>query len=308
MTFLMGSIKINIAFICVLFPHSNIYNHSSQFFFIKFYLVHLLFVSLIHTNVRVVQIEFQNQSKTLILGGINYSSTINSQKIWSELPGTFTETQSINDLFKKNNSETEFYFGDKATESVFKEKIKNSQIIHISTHGFFFPDPESKSTDYQNVSLDTLIFRGSSNYAKLSFTKNKNPLMRSGLALSNANDILDRDPLKEGEDGVLTALEVSNMDLSNTQMVVLSACETGLGDIKGHEGVYGLQRAFKIAGAKSLIMSLWQVPDNETAEFMKLFYENLFKLKDIQIAFSSTQKTMRQKYKPYYWAAFVLIE
>ena len=110
------------------------------------------------------------------------------------------------------------------------------------------------------------------------------------------------------EDGILTAYEVSNINLSNTKLVVLSACETGLGDIKGSEGVYGIQRAFKMAGADYVMMSLWQVPDKETVEFMKIFYENFIKTNDVRNAFNKTQRIMRKKYKPYYWAAFVLVE
>ncbi|PIY03984.1 MAG: hypothetical protein COZ21_07795 [Bacteroidetes bacterium CG_4_10_14_3_um_filter_31_20] len=131
--------------------------------------------------------------------------------------------------------------------------------------------------------------------------------MRSGLALARANDVWSKTKA-DGEDGVLTAYEVSNMNLQNTQLVVMSACETGLGDIKGSEGVYGLQRAFKMAGVKYIIMSLWQVPDKETEEFMVTFYTKLLKIKDIRKSFNETQKEMRQKYDPYYWAAFVLIE
>ena len=185
--------------------------------------------------------------------------------------------------------------------------------MHIATHGFFFPDPEQIRAENQRESVkenqgEELKFRGSTNYANWSFVNNKNPLMRSGIVLAKANEVWQRDPLAEGEDGILTAQEVSNLDLRNTKLVVLSACETGLGDIKGSEGVFGLQRAFKMAGVKYLIMSLWQVPDKETSEFMILFYKNLIKLKDIPTAFNKTQKVMREKYDPYYWGAFVLIE
>ncbi|MGB4205136.1 MAG: CHAT domain-containing protein [Bacteroidales bacterium] len=111
------------------------------------------------------------------------------------------------------------------------------------------------------------------------------------------------------EDGILTAYEASQIYLPNTQLVVLSACETGLGEIKGSEGVFGLQRAFKGAGAEYLLMSLWQVPDKETAEFMEQFYSKLFKTQDIEQSFKQTQKEMREKYKdePFKWAAFVLV-
>jgi len=132
--------------------------------------------------------------------------------------------------------------------------------------------------------------------------------MRSGIVLAGANDVWSRDPFAEGEDGVLTALEVSNLDLRKTKLVVLSACETALGDIKTSEGVFGLQRAFKMAGAQFLLMSLWQVPDKETAEFMSEFYTQLIRSNDIRKAFDVTQKKMRLKYDPYYWSAFVLLE
>ena len=114
----------------------------------------------------------------------------------------------------------------------------------------------------------------------------------------------------ENEDGILTALEISNLNLSNTDLVVLSACETGLGDIDGSEGVYGLQRAFKMAGVDLIMMSLWEVPDKETSEFMTIFYTNWLNGEDVRTAFRNTQLKMSTKYKanPEKWAAFVLFE
>jgi CHAT domain-containing protein len=96
--------------------------------------------------------------------------------------------------------------------------------------------------------------------------------------------------------------------MRKSELVVLSAFETGLGDIKGNEGVYGLQRALKMAGVKYIIMSLWQVPDKETVEFMGTFYNKLLKTKSYREAFSETQKDMRSKFDPYFWGAFVLLE
>jgi CHAT domain-containing protein len=98
--------------------------------------------------------------------------------------------------------------------------------------------------------------------------------------------------------------------LPNTRLVVLSACETALGDIQGSEGVYGLQRAFKMAGVQNLIMSLWKVPDVETAEFMELFYTNLFGNKSVNDAFHLAQTRMKNKYRsePYKWAAWILVK
>jgi len=117
-------------------------------------------------------------------------------------------------------------------------------------------------------------------------------------------------PNIDREDGVLTAFEISQLNLTNTELVVLSACETGLGDIQGSEGVFGLQRAFKMAGARYLIMSLWQVPDFQTQDLMVTFYTKwLEEGKPIPEAFRLAQVEMREKYmNPYFWAGFVLME
>jgi CHAT domain-containing protein len=110
------------------------------------------------------------------------------------------------------------------------------------------------------------------------------------------------------DDGILTAYEVANLNLSNTKLVVLSACETALGDIRGSEGVFGLQRAFKMAGASYLLMSLWPVSDQATSDLMAQFYRNWKKHKTIRAAYEKTQTQIRQKYPPAVWAAFVLVE
>ena len=262
---------------------------------------------------------YDAKDEFLLIGGVQYNSDKTVKEVWNFLPGTERETENIQAYLKKKNHAVNFYSASNASESNFKLKAKQANILHISTHGFFFPDPENVREEAKKYDLkeDEINFRGtneldssersSSNYANWSFVINKNPLMRSGLVLAGANDVWQRKALEQGEDGILTAQEVSNIDLQNTKLVVLSACETGLGDIKGSEGVFGLQRAFKMAGAKYIIMSLWQVPDKETTEFMKLFYKRLTKVKDIQQAFHHTQKVMRKKYDPYYWGAFVLV-
>jgi CHAT domain-containing protein len=99
------------------------------------------------------------------------------------------------------------------------------------------------------------------------------------------------------------------MDLRGCMLATLSACETGLGEIKGSEGVFGLQRAFKMAGVQNLIVILWQVPDKTTTEFMETFYKKwLINKLELREAFRQTQQEMSRKYKPYQWAAFVLVE
>jgi CHAT domain-containing protein len=134
-------------------------------------------------------------------------------------------------------------------------------------------------------------------------------MMRSGLLFAGANKFWGKpNDNQTTEDGILTANEISNLDLSACELVVLSACETGLGKIQGSEGVFGLQRAFKIAGVKNIIMSLWKVPDAQTAELFDVFYEECFRGKSIHEAFKIAQSKMKAKYSPYYWAGFVLLE
>jgi CHAT domain-containing protein/tetratricopeptide (TPR) repeat protein len=258
-------------------------------------------------------------NNALLLGGIDYQSGTTNQEVWKYLPGTLTEIQSIQSIISKEDKLPLVLVGGEADESTVKKEVIGKDIIHISTHGYFYPDPELIRQEMKQeieLEIEDIDFRGSvpvgadvrtGGYANWNFVNNKNPLMRSGLVLAGANDVWQREALSTGEDGVLTAQEVANLNLHNTKLVVLSACETGLGDSKGSEGVYGLQRAFKMAGVQCLIMSLWQVPDRETAEFMVLFYQNLIRHKDLYTSFDFTQKTMRTKYDPYYWGAFVLI-
>ena len=271
------------------------------------------------------KINYSIDDEFMVEGGVKYNSTQTHNEVWKYLPGTLSETQNIQKLLTENKNKVNYFVSENASEENFKKNIVNANILHVATHGFFFPDPEierekirkanaeKKDTvatinETNNKKEEELVFRGTTNYANWSFVNNKNPLMRSGLVLANANDVWERDQMTEGEDGILTAQEVSNLDMRKTKLVVLSACETGLGDIKGSEGVYGLQRAFKMAGVKYIIMSLWQVPDKETSEFMTTFYKKLLKEKDIKKAFNQTQKEMRKKYDPYFWAAFVLVE
>jgi CHAT domain-containing protein len=129
------------------------------------------------------------------------------------------------------------------------------------------------------------------------------------LILAGANNAWKGNISATADDGILTAYEISNMYLPHTTLVVLSACETALGDIKGSEGVYGLQRAFKMAGVQNLVMSLWKVPDEETSEFMDLFYQYMFSGQPINSAFYLAQSDMKNKYRnmPFKWAAWILI-
>jgi CHAT domain-containing protein len=254
----------------------------------------------------------QNLSDALVFGGIDYNPELTEKEIWAYLPGTLTELQSLEKTFKKGKIKYSSFSGKEAKEETFKELFANNTsspgILHISTHGFFYPEPELVKKEENKAEESEIKFRGGSGFGNWMFLNNKNPMMRSGLVFAGANRVWSEDWGRTDNEGVLTAYEVSNLNMRNTHLVVLSACETGLGDIKGSEGVYGLQRAFKMAGVKYIIMSLWQVPDKETVEFMEKFYKKLLKEKDVRQAFNETQKEMRKKYDPYFWAAFVLVE
>ncbi len=221
------------------------------------------------------------------------------EESWEYLPGTKVESELLQKIFEGYGIQTRLYSQHQATEESFKaigEENPSPSILHVATHGFFFPDlkKDKKEMD-QNGS---------------GFRFSENPLIRSGLILAGANKAWKGEAMPYGiEDGILTAYEISNMNLANTKLVVLSACETGLGDIQGSEGVFGLQRAFKKAGVENIIMSLWQVPDEQTGELMEQFYSFWLGGMDIWKAFNKAQQSMRKKYRdPYYWAGFVLVE
>jgi CHAT domain-containing protein len=135
----------------------------------------------------------------------------------------------------------------------------------------------------------------------------ENPLLRCGLALAGANTWLQGGtPPDDAEDGLLTAEDVSGLDLLATELVVLSACDTGLGEVRTGEGVFGLQRAFTLAGAKTLVMSLWSVPDEQTRELMEDFYRRILTGQPRADALRDAQFAVRQKYPdPFYWGAFI---
>ncbi len=217
---------------------------------------------------------------------------------WPYLEGTLTEAQQIGNIMKNFHIKTKIITGADAVEESFKFMPPYSpQIIHIATHGFFFPEEKQKKK--------TNFMQTDDNYSSdIDYS-----LLRSGLIFAGANYIFKGEPPVQGiDDGILTAYEISGLNLRNTKLVVLSACETGLGEIKGSEGVYGLQRAFKLAGADYLIMSLWQIPDEQTVEMMRIFYKSWLGGKEIQEAFTTAQMSMRKKYAPFYWASFVLVE
>lgn len=199
-----------------------------------------------------------------------------------DLPGTLTEVENISKIAEKAQLKYQLYIHEKASEEELK-KVSEPYILHIATHGFFLPNGEGI---------------------------NQNPLLRSGLLLANAEKTIKQKQYEfHKENGIFTSQEAMNIDLQGTELVVLSACETGLGDVQNGEGVFGLQRSLQEAGAKTIIMSLWTVDDYATQEMMSLFYENLLvKKQPKRLAFENAQEALKAKYVyPYYWAAFVMV-
>ena len=207
-----------------------------------------------------------NNSVVSLFGGITYTTHPDARDTWKYLNGTLEEAEMISSILQGRVANVNAVTDSLASEEKFKKLSPVSQVLHIATHGFFFPDPvQIKQTIESATEYGEVEFRGGSpTFGMDNFIRNHNPLMRSGLVFAGVNDFWSGTRSIKGDDGVLTALEVINIDLRQNQLVVMSACETGLGDIAGSEGVYGLQRAFKMAGTNFLIMSLWQVPDKET--------------------------------------------
>jgi tetratricopeptide (TPR) repeat protein/CHAT domain-containing protein len=219
------------------------------------------------------------------------------------LEGTKTEVEQINSSVVQSSWSSTLLSGNAATEeNIVQFEGKNAKsILHLATHGYAFPE-----FDYN----DTTISKNSFRY---SFRYSQNPMVRSGLILAGGNwawtgsDTLSS--LGAEQNGILTAAEVAQLNLKKTKLVVLSACETGLGKIEGSEGTFGLKRGFKLAGVEQMIVSLWSVPDKETMELMTLFYTDLTKTRNPVNSFSNAQKEMRNKYptEPENWVGFVMV-
>lgn len=250
----------------------------------------------------------EKMNTVLLMGNADFDAAltkddelVTNTKSWTALPGTEDEIKNITILFtNKGGYSVKSFSAKNATEEKFKfYSNQSSHIIHLATHGFFLNN-EKKHIQTKAATVTEV---------ENNFSLEQNPLMRSGIVLASANRTWNASKMSTTkEDGVVTAYEIAQLNLSNTKLVVLSACETALGDVKGTEGVFGLQRAFKIAGTKYIIVSLWQVPDTETAELMKIFYSNLIVNNNVRESFYLAQKEMRKRYVPYQWAAFILIE
>jgi CHAT domain-containing protein len=255
------------------------------------------------------QTQFQPKSNPVIVANPTYdldrsqiasaSSRGNNQRAadlkdlagWccSPLEGTKKEASAIIPLLSNPQVYTE---NNALVENI--TPVKAPSILHLATHGFFLPDIENKEEQTTNqLGL---------NNNQLRITPTENPLLRSGLAFAGFN------PQNNKMDGALTALDASGLYLWGTKLVVLSACRTGVGDVRDGEGVYGLRRAFVLAGSESQLMSLWDVSDEGTKELMTKYYQRILKGEGRSEALRQVQLEMlrSQEYSnPYYWSAFI---
>jgi CHAT domain-containing protein len=221
------------------------------------------------------------------------SSAQENRLNFSPLPGTEREAQEIPSLVPGQAKLKQVLVGGQATESAVKS-AHSPRIMHLATHGFFLED--------KVISPDQEGRGGTRKY--------ENPLVRAGLAFAGANHASET---TEGDDGILTALEITGMDLTGTELVVLSACESGVGDVQVGEGVFGLRRSFALAGAKNLMMSLWPIADEITANQMKVFYQKLQVLPPAEALRQAQLDTIRELKlefnglaPPALWAPFIL--
>jgi CHAT domain-containing protein/tetratricopeptide (TPR) repeat protein len=220
-------------------------------------------------------------------------ASADTKRTIGQLQGTEIEINEVNELLADKGWTTSTKMETSATEAAIKS-VSSPEIIHIATHGFFVPE--------QKINQGALADQ---NEAKMA----ENPLLRTGLLMAGAGDLLNKTKYNYNiEDGILTAYEAMSMNLDQTDLVVLSACETGLGDLTVGEGVYGLQRAFMVAGAKTLIMSMFKVNDEATQKLMINFYQKWLATGNKRESFVQAKKELRNEFKdPIYWGAFIMI-
>jgi CHAT domain-containing protein len=215
-----------------------------------------------------------------------------SQIFFGPLPGAASEVRELEKLLPTATVLT----GAQATEAALR-RVEGPRLLHVATHGFFLRDDEAAAAhDASTTRADGTRLGTWARWVE-------NPLLRSGLALAGANRGLSGE-----DDGVLTALEAAGLDLWGTRLVVLSACDTGLGEVKRGDGVYGLRRALVVAGAESQLISLWPVSDRGTRDLMIGYYELLAQGESRGEALRRAQVRLvrdRRRAHPYYWASFI---
>jgi CHAT domain-containing protein len=244
-----------------------------------------LYINSIKTRMSV------NENTATMFGNPTFYADASSSKSISQLPGTEKEIIQLKQMLNQKGWTTSEYIEKSASEEKIKELV-NPKIFHIATHGFYTPSTDIRSDIEANEA-----------------TMTQNPLLRTGLLLTGAGDLMDKTTYNFNmENGILTAYEAMSLNLDKTDLVVLSACETGLGDLEAGEGVYGLQRAFLVAGAKVLVMSMFKVDDEATQKLMLKFYQKWLSTGQLRQSFDEAKKELRTEYPdPIFWGAFIMI-
>lgn len=250
--------------------------------------------------------------------GLDENETLRSLR-WRSLPGAELEAADVRSILTDSDyGPVNSYLGNDAVEEVLKA-IRTPRLLHLATHGFYVPLQQDEFASGRSRSPRSL----GAGLARL--RTDRNPLLRSGIVLAGANRlnrsaveseaVASETPVHVLEDGWVTAQEIAGMNLRHTELVVLSACESGLGDVSVGQGVYGLRRAFMHAGAHALLTSLFEVPDTETRELMKSFYQHLHRTGNRRTALNEAQRQRIRERRsdsgaahPFYWASFILLD
>jgi CHAT domain-containing protein len=244
---------------------------------------------------------------------------------FDELPASRREAQTVASLWQQfgrldnlNDGDSRVLLGANATEGAFKRLGPGRRILHIATHGFFLSD-SCASAVKGTRSVGGLVQVGSTVAARPNAagtmpgraTLPQNPLLLSGLAMAGANRHGASGPAED--DGILTAEEVAALNLDGVEWAVLSACDTGLGTVAAGEGVFGLRRAFQVAGVHTVIMSLWSVDDKATQQWMEALYrarlsqhlDTADSVRQASLTLLRERRAKGQNTNPFYWAGFV---
>ena len=243
-----------------------------------------------------------------LFGGVKYNKrkynqptftldSLNTRGNWAYLKETLGEIEEVENEVKrdKDNISVYKYIGEYASEEQFKDICKSCpSVLHIASHGFYIPEIKRSKVPYYNRYDTTLL---------------SDNLFYSGLVFAGGQDSWNNSTFEiDSNDGILSSYEISNLNLRKTDLVVLSACETGIGDLS-YDGILGLQRGFKSAGVNTIIMSLWKVDDVATSLLMVNFYRKYLKTGSKEYAFREAQRIVREKFPdPYFWASFILLD